>query len=140
MTRADFYVGTGPNAIYVGSVMDKGDNIPNSIKRARTPEKYQQAVTKFIKKNSGVTVWTWSWNSSLFTDYAYWLDNGKLYVTKFGIGYRVIEQKRGRPAAFDRNWDVPMFPPTLLVQEEPEVYTVGQTGAVANPDLKITLS
>lgn len=111
MTRADFYVGTGPNARYLGSVFNDGGDIPASVKRARTPEKFEKAVARLIKKENGYTTWQWGWETSQATDFSYWLENEKLYVVRFGKGEKVIEKKRGRPAAFERTWEMPVMVP-----------------------------
>ena len=111
MTRADFYVGTGTNAKYLGSIFSDGGTVPNSIKRARTPEKFEKAVAKYIKKENGSTQWPWPWETSVTTDFSYWLEDEKLYVLDFGKGVKIIEKKRGRPAAFDRTFEMPVFVP-----------------------------
>jgi hypothetical protein len=164
MTRADFYVGTGTNAKYLGSIFSDGGTVPNSIKRARTPEKFEKAVAKYIKKENGSTQWPWPWETSVTTDFSYWLEDEKLYVLDFGKGVKIIEKKRGRPASFERDWEMPVMTPAVVVLPSTEIhsdiaendatvrfidnvletpdgtrYTVGQ-GALTDPNLKLTLS
>lgn len=109
MTRADFYVGIGVTAKYLGSIFNEGGSVPNSIKRARTPEKFEKYVAKYIKKMNGSTTWSFEWEDSKSADYSYWLKDEKLYVLKFGVGAAIIEKKRGRPAAFERTWAMPKY-------------------------------
>ena len=123
MTRADFYVGTGPTARYLGSVFNDGATIPNSIKRARTSEVFEKFVLKSIKKVNGTTQWPWPWETSVTTDFSYWLENEKLYVLEFGKGVKVIEKKRGRPAAFDRTWEMPVFVPAVVILPPTEIHS-----------------
>jgi hypothetical protein len=147
MTRADFYVGTGSNARYLGSVYVDGNKLPPSVKRARTPERFEKAVAKLIKKTNGSTTWPWAWETSATTDYSYWLENEKLYMTVLGVGKRVIEQKRGRPAAFERSWEMPVFTPVqaapihICETVEESLPTVEQVQECLNdPNLKTILS
>lgn len=139
MTRADFYVGIGLNAKYLGSVYSDGDSIPASIKRARTPEKFEKAVAKLLKKENGSTTWPWPWETSATTDFSYWLEDSKLYVVNFGRGYRVIEQRRGRPASFERTWEMPAHAPSETLPEltDPEhTIVVDQNGFPATVAIK----
>lgn len=107
----DFYVGIGPNAKFIGSV--EADKIPMSVKRARTPELFEKVVTRFISRNNGTTMWNRGYDTSGASDYSYWLHEGKLYVLRFGVGYRVIEQKRGRPSSFVRDWELVTHTPVI---------------------------
>ena len=99
MSRADFYVGLGPTAKYLGSITSNAEpeNIPFSVKRARTPEAFEAAVRKLIRKTDGALVWPWPYATSHDTDYTYLMSDGQLHIVRFGLGFRVMNGHRGRP-------------------------------------------
>ena len=88
-TRADFYVGTGENAEWLGSIAFDGYRIDEmkepskdddstacwAIKTATDENAYREAVAKLLKVNDDATFpddgWPWPWDDSHTTDYAY---------------------------------------------------------------------
>jgi hypothetical protein len=88
-TRADFYVGTGPEAEWLGSVAWDGYewaekdscDIPNCpIRQAKTEDEYRKAVKAMLEDRDDGTLpengWPWPWETSATSDYAYyWKDN-----------------------------------------------------------------
>lgn len=89
-TRADFYVGRGPDAEWLGSIAWDGD--PGSVFGEEAgflgpePEKDWRAwVSRFLASRDDATLphmgWPWPWEDSRTTDYAYALDAGAVWFT-----------------------------------------------------------
>ena len=84
-TRADFYVGTGKDAEWLGSVAWDGyewdEDKDSRIAKATTEEEYRAAVAEMLTGREDATMpdmgWPWPWNDSNTTDYAYAFHNGK---------------------------------------------------------------
>lgn len=104
-TRGDFYVGTGKEAKWLGSIAWDAYNIheahePNhenpdpytqrcwAIKTAKTEEEYRAAVADFLAADRSATKpedgWPWPWDDSCTTDYAYCFDGTKTKAFSFG--------------------------------------------------------
>lgn len=89
-TRADFYVGRGKEARWLGSIAWDGypDGITNEIKLAETEECFIKEVMKELGKRKDSTLpvdgWPWPWNDSRTTDYAYAFEGGKVWASCFG--------------------------------------------------------
>jgi hypothetical protein len=95
-TRADFYVGRGPEAEWLGSIAWDGN--PSGVGfdrphgatalRATTEEIYRRAVNNFLASRDDATFpvqgWPWPWDDSNTTDYAYAFENGAVYASSFG--------------------------------------------------------
>lgn len=88
-TRADFYVGRGPSAEWLGSVA--WDGHPDT----RLPEldgsseqAYRASVEAILAKEDHATRpadgWPWPWEDSRTTDYAYAFDAGEVWTACFG--------------------------------------------------------
>jgi len=81
-TRADFYVGVGPNARWIGSVGWDGyefaENGDHPIMLARTEKEFVLAVDTMLRGRQDATFqsdgWPWPWETSALTDYTYWWD------------------------------------------------------------------
>ncbi len=99
-TRADYYVGTGPTAEWLGSTTWDGypDGTPAPIFEATTEAQFRGAVTNIIADaDAGGTKpeegWPWPWDDSRTTDYAYaWRDGGVL-VSVFGRAWQTREEE-----------------------------------------------
>ncbi len=98
-TRADFYIGTGPNAEWLGSIAWDGYRIADAKEKpqgpgadadavacwkartARTEQQFREAVADLLAVNSDGTSpdhgWPWPWNDSSITDYAYAFKRGR---------------------------------------------------------------
>lgn len=83
-TRADFYIGQGKAAVWLGSVAYDGyqwdEDKDNPLYRAKTQADYMQAVADILKRDDGTTPddgWPWPWDNSGTTDYAYHFADGK---------------------------------------------------------------
>lgn len=90
-TRADFYVGAGTHAEWLGSIAFDGyriaemkekhaaQNADNAacwqIKSASSEYDFREGVTSLLKLNDDATTpdqgWPWPWEDSRTTDYAY---------------------------------------------------------------------
>jgi len=85
-TRADFYVGTGPKAEWLGSVAWDGYEFAEDpkcpIMTAKTKAEFRAAVEGVSKVRKDWTKpedgWPWPWNDSETTDYAYAFVKGKV--------------------------------------------------------------
>lgn len=77
-TRADFYVGKGKDAEWLGSIAWDGyrDGIVGYILKAKTEANFRKAVEVFLKKRDDATFpeqgWPWPWETSATTDCSYW--------------------------------------------------------------------
>lgn len=98
-TRADFYVGIGPTAKWLGSISYDGDpsGTPKPVLESKSEQEFRARVRSMILRRSiGPTTrpsegWPWPWDDSRTTDYAYaWCDNqlpavrGKVMISRFG--------------------------------------------------------
>jgi hypothetical protein len=96
-TRADFYVGRGETAEWLGSIAWDGNpggvdvddqEGGRAVIRATTEGDYQAAVAAFLAQRDDATVpergWPWPWDDSRTTDYAYAWDDGALWACSFG--------------------------------------------------------
>lgn len=85
-TRADFYIGTGENAEWLGSVAWDGyewyEDKGCPLMKATNEEEYRAALKKIAKDRDDWTNpdqgWPWPWKDSGTTDYVYYFDSGKV--------------------------------------------------------------
>jgi len=87
-TRADFYVGRGTNAEWLGSVA--WDGYPDGFDRdgllnAINEQQFRDAVAaELANRKDGTSPemgWPWPWEDSHTTDYAYAFDGDKVFGT-----------------------------------------------------------
>jgi len=89
-TRADFYVGVGKPAEWLGSIAWDGypDGIDEAVLAAKNPEEFRAAVNHFLSDRRDATLpnqgWPWPWDDSHTTDYAYRFVDGKVESLCFG--------------------------------------------------------
>lgn len=99
-TRADFYIGRGKDAEWIGSIAMDGypfrPGHPVELLNITDRAKYRRAVRKIINEvGHGTTPdqgWPWPWENSQTTDYAYAFDKGRdgkwrVYAACFGHGW-----------------------------------------------------
>lgn len=92
-TRADFYIGKGKDAEWLGSIAWSGhpSDIPDVILEAKSPEDYRRVVIDILKGRRDATVpeqgWPWPWEDSQATDYAYAFFDGKVLASRFGCSW-----------------------------------------------------
>jgi hypothetical protein len=86
-TRADFYVGRGRDAEWLGSIAWDGypDAMTGNLLQATTPGMFRTEVAAFLAERDDATTpemgWPWPWEDSNLTDYAYAFDDGKVWAT-----------------------------------------------------------
>lgn len=89
-TRADFYIGRGEAAEWLGSIAWDGypEGIAAPLIEATTAEGFRNALVNFASGRDDFTSpehgWPWPWDTSATTDYAYALDEGKVWASGFG--------------------------------------------------------
>ena len=90
-TRADFYVGKGPNAEWLGSIAWDGypDGNPADVLEKITEHDYRAAVELVLSnEHCGPTRpeqgWPWPWEDSRTTDFAYTFDLQRVLISCFG--------------------------------------------------------
>jgi|SRR5262245_25436230 len=89
-TRADFYVGRGENAEWIGSITWDGypTGIAEAVLEATTEDDFRREVSDFFARRNDVTLssepWPWPWENSQTTDYAYAFDGERVYASCFG--------------------------------------------------------
>lgn len=92
-TRADFYLGKGENAQWLGSIAWDGypDGIDEAILKSKTKEHYIKKLRIFFSERDDVTLprdgWPWPWEDSNTTDYAYAFDKAKVSASCFGSNW-----------------------------------------------------
>ena len=92
-TRADFYVGRGEQAEWLGSIAWDGDpaGIDEPVRRACLEKHYREAVSIFLMRDDATLPaagWPWPWDDSRTTDYAYAFDGGRVWWSCFGRAWR----------------------------------------------------
>jgi hypothetical protein len=89
-TRADFYIGRGESAEWLGSIAWDGhpDSIDAPVRKATTEKAFRGALVEFFKGRDDVTLpehgWPWPWDDSTTTDYAYAFDGKHVWGCCFG--------------------------------------------------------
>lgn len=89
-TRADFYVGRGEQAEWLGSIAWDGypSGMPPELLRSPDADDFRQRVAAFLVMRDDATLpargWPWPWEYSRTTDYAYAHDDGKVWASYFG--------------------------------------------------------
>ena len=93
-TRADFYVGKGPEAEWLGSIAWDGypSGIAKTVFTSKTEKTYRKRVEAFFRDDRTdvsrpADGWPWPWEDSATTDFAYTFHKGKVYVSCFGNRY-----------------------------------------------------
>jgi hypothetical protein len=95
MEKADFYVGLGLGAEWIGSVRKYGEitSISTPIFLQVNQVMYEELVFEYIRSCEGIIAnhicqWPWEWMDSRMTDYSYFFDpeTSKVYVSIEG-GY-----------------------------------------------------
>ena len=90
-TRADFYIGRGKDAEWLGSIAwdgyPGGLDTPQLLASTAEPH-YRSEVEKFLARRNDATLpadgWPWPWTDSRTTDYAYAFDGGRTWASAYG--------------------------------------------------------
>ena len=104
-TRADFYVGKGAEAEWLGSIAFDGypDGVSTGIFVTINEEAYRREVEKFLSASAHATEpemgWPWPWEDSSTTDYAYAFFDGSVHASGFGSPW--FDPKREQPESDD---------------------------------------
>jgi hypothetical protein len=99
-TRADFYIGRGKDAQWLGSIAYDGypSGNPSEVVLAKDEAAFKTAV-EALDKNDHYTSpeqgWPWPWKSSQTTDYAYAWDDGKVWISCFGHRWITLAEHDG---------------------------------------------
>lgn len=122
-TRADFYVGRGELAEWLGSIGMDGypDGWPSDpafgpIIAIRTEALFREMVAGMLAACGSGTVpaqgWPWPWTSSRRTDYAYAFDEGRVWVACWGRGWDAadVEPRASEEADEDDDEDDEVSP------------------------------
>jgi hypothetical protein len=123
MTKADFYIGTGVAANWIGSIFNDGyvHGIPLDILICVNPTLYEELVVEFIQAMEGVVKtngdkWPWLWPDSRMTDYSYiFIKNlSKVVASHYGgIMFDPIKHlNEGDMVSADVGLGKPVFPLT----------------------------
>jgi len=92
-TAADFYVGKGKDAEWVGSISSDGQfnsilrrSVGKQIMQCLSPQAFKHAVRDFIIDQGGWIPpehkWPWKWKNSGTTGPSYWFFDGKVWTAK----------------------------------------------------------
>ena len=103
-TRADYYIGTGPDAEWLGSTTFDGypDGCPRDVLNATTEAQFRIEVELLLsdhgvpstRPNEG---WPWPWKDSRTTDYAYaWCSDDAVRLSSFGRQWETIAEHKKR--------------------------------------------
>jgi hypothetical protein len=109
-TRADFYIGRGPKAEWLGSIaVDGYRRGVKPLLGLHSEHAFRAAVAEFLDVRPDHTFpadgWPWPWNDSATTDWAYAFDKGRVFASNFGGAWfnamlRTSADKRRAPAVF----------------------------------------
>ena len=106
-TRADFYLGKGAVAKWLGSVAWDGywEGIPEEIMKSSEDEHFEAAVKTFLQSRTDGTLpemgWPWPWEDSGTSDCSYWFFDGKVWQDVDGRYVPAHED----PYKIDDVWD-----------------------------------
>lgn len=89
-TRADFYIGRGQDAEWLGSVAWDGyewaEDEDCALMTAKTPGEFRAAVAAIEAERDDFTTpaegWPWPWDDSNTTDYAYVFHDGAVEIPR----------------------------------------------------------
>ena len=103
-TRADFYIGRGKGAEWLGSIAWDGDagsvlvhnGVATALSKAADADAFKAAVVAehadkqdFTRPEQG---WPWPWEDSRTTDYAYAFDEGQVWMSNFGHRWLTVAE------------------------------------------------
>ncbi len=129
-TKADFYVGTGKHAEWIGSLLKDGSvyYIPMDILIQVNKTMFEETVLEFLSLKEGIIPdqgdgWIHPWSDSRVTDYVYMFDNNKEKVLMYQCGTDLlldpvkIVQGQSLGECIE-SYDKPEFPVMLLNQHK----------------------
>jgi len=91
-TRADFYIGRGSDAEWLGSIAWDAypSGLPNELLSSNSEEGFRARVAELSSRDDWTSPsdgWPWPWDDSHTTDYAYAFDGGTVWAASFGHGW-----------------------------------------------------
>jgi hypothetical protein len=92
-SKADFYVGRGYEAVWLGSIAWDGqpEDLPLELRTATEEESYTNFINKFLSTRGDAATpdngWPWTWANSSNTNYSYAFDKGRVWVSCFGSSW-----------------------------------------------------
>ena len=108
-TRADFYIGIGPTAEWLGSIA--WDGYPDGLTIDAPDEAGFRANVAELAKRADWTSpeqgWPWPWEDSNTTDYAYAWDGAKVVAAHFGYGWWPVADWASKPPESVKSCDFP---------------------------------
>lgn len=104
-TRADYYIGRGVDAQWLGSTAWDGypDGMPPELLTAVTEAEFRSVLAGMADTRPDFTIpktdnWPWPWKDSHLTDYTYAFDSDTVYVSSFGDDwFKATEGDPGHP-------------------------------------------
>jgi hypothetical protein len=100
-TRADYYLGRGPKATWLGSTAFDGWpwGTPKPLIGVKTRRTYLKRLGQIASgKPDSFTHpemgWPWPWDNSQTTDFAYAFDGGVVYMSHFGSEWAVATAEK----------------------------------------------
>jgi hypothetical protein len=110
-TRADFYVGRGEDAEWLGSIAWDGypDGIARTLLDSAEEGEFRTRLRDFFAGRDDVTLpengWPWPWETSHTTDFAYAFDAGRVWASGYGYPWQVAteydgDHDEGEPTVF----------------------------------------
>jgi len=114
-TRADFYLGRGERAEWLGSIAWDGypPGLDDALSADMTHEQFMVAIGKLSERDDWTGPkdgWPWPWENSRTTDYAYALDDGKVWVSRFGWPWATWTEASSEEFEWDRSGAKTAFP------------------------------
>ena len=98
-TRADFYIGRGEQAEWLGSIAWDGypDGIADAVIHAQDEQDYRNFVQFFLEGRSDRSLpadgWPWPWEDSHTTDYAYTFAGGGVWGCNAGKWWDAAQEE-----------------------------------------------
>ncbi len=116
-TRADFYVGRGGDAEWLGSVAFDGGpfDMPDALIRSTSESMFRREMSKFLSNRDDATFpemgWPWPWDDSTTTDFAYAFENASTTMVV------------GKVWAFSVAWFDPLRPePATKIRSHDDIF------------------
>ena len=104
-TRADFYVGRGEDAEWLGSIAYDGypEGHPSQLDGNASEEAhYREDVVELLGSVDHASLpdrgWPWPWEDSATTDYAYAWEDGRVWISNFGQSWISWDDYHALPA------------------------------------------
>src|SRR5271155_2203845 len=97
-TRADFYIGRGTTAEWIGSVGWDGypDAMPKELFDSTNDAAFRIQVARLDASREDFTHpdegWPWPWDNSQLTDFSYAFDEQKVWASCFGYAWQLATE------------------------------------------------